>query len=92
MGRVKTSVSNGQLLKSTKISKTEEFEWAGQPLYLSVWLQDIYADNPPLKWMPLQSKLLSGTCITKKRKPNCQGLHHAIQTHLLKIPSRNFKF
>lgn len=28
-----------------------------------------------LKWMPWQSKLISGTYIIKKRKSSCQGLH-----------------
>ena len=40
MGRVKTSVSNGQLLKSTKISKTTEPGWDGGKLaiHLFMWL------------------------------------------------------
>ena len=40
MGRVKTSASNSQLLKSTKISKIMEPGWDGGKLaiYLVMWL------------------------------------------------------
>lgn len=61
----------------------------GLALYLVVWLAmcllkiaifEVYAS---LKWNPWQPKLKSGACITKKRKPNCQGLHYMLIISLI---------
>ena len=53
----------GQLLKSTKVSKTKECQLgkAACPL-------PNHEGNTSLKWMPQQSQLKPGTCITKKKK------------------------
>ena len=85
MGRKKISSPNGQLSKTAEISHTKEpGSWAqGLALYLVLWLamcwfkKAISEAVDCLKWMPQQSKLKLGTCITK-RKANCQGLHYSV--------------
>ena len=71
-GKEKTSGSDGQLSKSTKISKIKESQWektTGFALYLIVYLFEIcFEVDASLKWMLWQSKLKSGTCIMKKKK------------------------
>ena len=59
MRRENTSGSNGQLLKSTKISETKELGDGGVGLYLIVGLAlclfeiAIFEADASLKWMPL---------------------------------------
>lgn len=87
-GKRKSS-SNGQLLKSTKISRTKEPPGGRQPgclssLALAMCLSEIgFLERgaplkwmPALKWTPQQSKLSSGTCVTK-RKARCRA-HTAV--------------
>lgn len=51
----------------------------------SVWMAvclsciAVFEVGASLKWMPLQSKLKSGTWITKKKKRNCQGSCYTVE-------------
>lgn len=75
MHRKTKSSPIGQLLKSTKISKTKERQLGKAPCSLPN-----HEGNTSLKWMPQQSQLKPGTCITKKKKKsppnNCQKSHY----------------
>lgn len=69
----RNSSSNDQLLKSTKISKTEETQWGKMawlfsPVTGSVFRKKHIEGDASLKWMPQQSKLKSDNSITKKKK------------------------
>ena len=71
MGRgEKTSSINGQLLKLTKISKAMALQ-CREVVWLVIqycgW-QCVHWRQQPLRWMPQQSKLMSGTYTTKKKK------------------------
>ena len=65
MHRKTKSSPIGQLLKSTKISKTKERQLGKASCSLPN-----HEGNTSLKWMPQQSQLKPGTCITPKKKKN----------------------
>lgn len=75
------SSPNGQLSESTKISKTKQPPCGRRPGSLpscvpgDVCIPDsLPGGGCSLRWLPLQLKLESGTCITK-RKANSQDLN-----------------
>lgn len=75
----RNSSSNDQLLKSTKISKTEETQWGKMawlfsPVTGSVFRKKHIEGDASLKWMPQQSKLKSDNSITKKKKEEKEKL------------------
>ena len=76
MHRKTKSSPIGQLLKSTKISKTKERQLGKAPCSLPN-----HEGNTSLKWMPQQSQLKPGTCITKKKKKKKFHLLTTVKNH-----------